>query len=159
MVRPRDCSSTASVKSGAPSGWTGSRVVDGAGFGKDPAVLDPPPEQPNHEIKISAARNEFEPFQIILRSDDADVESVDIDVTDLHGPGSLTLSKKTITTYIECYIDLKMPLSIEGRSGEWPDPLVPRVDTYDHEPRNAFPFKLVKTSQSIDLVRRVRAPS
>jgi hypothetical protein len=43
-----------------------------------------------------------------------------------------------------------MPSSIEGRSGEWPDPLVPRVDTYDHEPRNAFPFKLVKRrNQSI----------
>jgi hypothetical protein len=54
--------------------------------------FDPPPEQPNHEINISAARNEFEPFQVILRSDDADVESVDIDVTDLRGPGSLTLS-------------------------------------------------------------------
>src|SRR5207244_1138300 len=42
----------------------------------------------------------------------------------------------------ERYLDLKTPSSITGGTGEWPDPLVPRVDRYAGEKRNGFPMKL-----------------
>ena len=29
-----------------------------------------------------------------------------------------------------------------GETGEWPDPLIPRIDSYYQERRNAFPFQL-----------------
>ncbi len=104
---------------------------------------DPPPRELSHDIKISAARNEFEPFQLVLRGED-DIDGIDIDPSDLRGPGGSSLSKNNITIYYERYLDLKIPSSVEGGTGEWPDPLVPRVDHYNHERRNAFPFKILK---------------
>src|SRR5437773_100514 len=44
---------------------------------------DPEPSPAKHVGSVSAARNEFEPFQIILKSQSADIADVDLDVTDL----------------------------------------------------------------------------
>jgi hypothetical protein len=95
-------------------------------------------------IKLSSARNEFEPFQVVLRADNSDFNSVDIRVTDLRGPEGMISSQSNITVYLEAYLDLRMPSSIDGASGEFPDPLIPRIDRYTHEKRSAFPFKLTK---------------
>ena len=93
---------------------------------------------------MSAAGNEFEPFQIILKSQSADIADVDLDVTDLRNSGNHVLSKSNITTYFERYLDLNKPSSIDGGDGEWPDPLIPRIDRYAKERRNAFPFRLLR---------------
>ena len=45
-----------------------------------------------------------------------------------------------MTVYREDFVNLQRPSSIEGGEGLWPDPLVPRVDRYANEARNAFPF-------------------
>jgi hypothetical protein len=37
---------------------------------------------------------------------------------------------------------LKEPSSIDGGAGEWPDPLIPRIDRYYQQRRNGFPFTL-----------------
>ena len=105
---------------------------------------DPVPKELNQKVRISAARNEFEPFQVILRGDNSDGETVDIEVTDLRGPNNALVPKSNIAVYLERFLDLKTPSEVEGSTGELPDPLVPRVDRYFHERRNAFPFKLSK---------------
>src|ERR1051326_4223353 len=105
---------------------------------------DQAPKELNRAVNISAARNEFEPFQIVLRMQASDIHGVDVDITDLSGPAGAAISKNYITPYLERFLDLKMPSSIDGGAGEWPDPLVPRVDRYTHERRNAFPFDLTK---------------
>ena len=76
----------------------------------------------------------------MLHADGRDVSGVDIEVSDLHGKGGTLSSKKYITVYLERFLNLKTPSSITGSAGEWPDPLVPRVDRYANEKRNAFPF-------------------
>ena len=38
------------------------------------------------------------------------------------------------------YLEVKTPSSVEGHAGPWPDPLIPDVDAYAGEKRNAFPF-------------------
>ena len=105
---------------------------------------DSEPAQPERVVKIHAARNEFEPFQVILRAEANDIDDVDVDVTDLERSDGALLPKKHISVYAERYIALKTPSAVDGSTGEWPDPLVPRVDSYAHEKRNAFPFKLLK---------------
>jgi hypothetical protein len=101
----------------------------------------PPPEHPSHEVRISAARNEFEPFQIVLRAENREIKTIDVDFSDLRGARDV-IHKKNIGAYLEQYIDLSTPSSIAGGSGEWPDALIPKVDSYARERRNAFPFKL-----------------
>src|SRR6185295_9723821 len=44
----------------------------------------------------------------------------------------------------EKYVKLDRASSIEGDAGMWPDALIPRVDRYAGEKRNAFPFSLAR---------------
>ena len=104
--------------------------------------LDPIPRKPADFVELWAARNEFEPFQIVLRGEGQDLPGVDIEVTDLAGPKEIISAKDNITIYFEYYIRLKSPSSIEGAAGDWPDPLIPRIDRYTGEKRNAFPMRL-----------------
>ena len=47
--------------------------------------LDPVPGAPAKSADLFAGRNEFEPFQIVLRAEGKDLADVDIDVSDLQG--------------------------------------------------------------------------
>jgi hypothetical protein len=102
---------------------------------------DTMPEKAAHGVKIQAARNEFEPFQLALRAQGQDLEAVDVEVSNLQGKTEIP-SEKYVSIYFEQYVNLTRPSSITGGTGEWPDPLIPRIDRYANEKRNAFPFKL-----------------
>ena len=102
--------------------------------------LDPVPIVPAKSVELYAGRNEFEPFQIVLRAKSEDLPGVDIDVSDLRTLKGDEISGKNVTVYLEQFVKLERPSSIEGGEGLWPDPLIPRVDRYTNEPRNAFPF-------------------
>jgi hypothetical protein len=104
--------------------------------------FDNPPDKLKDSVEIEAARNEFEPFQIVFRAGAEDVDGMDVDVSDFEGPDHAVLSKNNITVYFERYLDLPQPSSIEGAAGEWPDALIPRIDRYFGERRNAFPFRV-----------------
>jgi glycosyl hydrolase family 123 len=105
---------------------------------------DTVPDKLPNSVHISAARNEFESFQIVFRADLDDLEGLDLQTTDLKGPEGAVLSANNVAIYFVRYLDLPKPSSIEGGSGEWPDALIPRVDRYSGEKRNAFPFKLLR---------------
>jgi hypothetical protein len=102
--------------------------------------LDPVPGVPEKDVDLHAGRNEFEPFQIVLRAQSKDLSGVDIDFSDLRTSEGAEISSKNVTVYLEEFVNLDRPSSIEGGEGLWPDPLIPRVDRYANEARNAFPF-------------------
>ena len=102
--------------------------------------LDPVPSAPVKSVDLYAGRNEFEPFQIVLRAKSKDLSGVDIDFSDFRTAEGAEISGKNVTVYLEEFVNLKRPSSIEGGEGLWPDPLIPRVDRYANEARNAFPF-------------------
>lgn len=106
-------------------------------------VSDPAPSF-HGGVTLHAASNEFEPFQIVLRNDSEAMPDVDIEISDLAGPEGAVISSNEVAIYFEQYLTLSRASSIDGGVGEWPDPLIPRVDRYDHERRNAFPFTLPK---------------
>lgn len=103
---------------------------------------DAAPRDASQSVALRAARNEFEPFQVVLQTNGGVVEDVDVAAGDLAGPGGATIAGRHITVYLERYINLAKPSSVEGAAGEWPDALIPRVDRYFGEKRNAFPFRL-----------------
>ena len=103
---------------------------------------DAEPANPARVAKIHAARNEFEPFQLALRAQGQDLNAVDVEVSDLRSNKGIIPADQYITVYLEQFLDLAKPSSLTGGTGEWPDPLVPRMDRYANEKRNAFPFKL-----------------
>src|SRR5438477_3636831 len=103
---------------------------------------DKPPEATKNPVQLYASRNEFESFQAIFRAESQNIQGADVEVSDLKNPRRGEIAKANVTIYFERYLNLAQPSSIEGAAGEWPDPLIPRVDRYAKEKRNAFPFNL-----------------
>ncbi len=103
---------------------------------------DPAPSAPQKTARIEAARNEFEPFQLVLSSAAADIRGVDVEASELRGPAGSVIPARNVAVYLEEFVRLQNASSVDKTSGEWPDPLVPRVDGYAGEKRNAFPFVL-----------------
>jgi hypothetical protein len=93
-------------------------------------------------ISIAAARNEYESFQIIVTAGSESLSNVDVAVSNLTSSTGGRISKKNIHIYKVAYINLAEPSNLDGGTGEWPDALVPKVDDYAKEKRNAFPFSV-----------------
>lgn len=104
--------------------------------------FDPVPKSPSKSVELHAGRNEFEPFQIVLRAKTKELANVDISFADFQSSEGGEISRNNVTAYLQTFVDLKRPSSLEGGVGLWPDPLIPRVDRYAGEARNAFPFRV-----------------
>ena len=104
------------------------------------SLLIPVPSVQAKSVDLYAGRNEFEPFQIVLRARSEGISGVDIEFSDFRTAEGASIARKYVTVYLEAFVNLKRPSSIEGGDGLWPDPLIPRMDRYAHEARNAFPF-------------------
>ena len=106
---------------------------------------DPAPYPLQRRADVFAARNEFEPFQLVLRAETNDAAGIDVEFSDLRlKDGSGVIPKENITVYLERFVHLSQPSSLEGGVGDWPDPLVPRIDRYAQERRNSFPFDVAQ---------------
>jgi hypothetical protein len=89
--------------------------------------------------RISAARNEFESFQVVMSAGAAPLRDVNVSLASpLQGPGG-TIPARNVTIYREAYLDIKHPSDLEGSKGRWPDALIPKVDPFYGEHRDAFP--------------------
>ncbi len=81
---------------------------------------------------LAAARGECQGFQISVPPP---AEKVRASASPLSGPGKAI----ELRLYREEWIDVRTPSNIEGKSGLWPDPLIPLVDSYANESRRAVP--------------------
>jgi hypothetical protein len=89
-----------------------------------------PLEQPHvaASIAISAARNEYEPFQVIVHAGSNGLARVNATVSDFRSSDAHVISNSNVTLYREEYVNITTPSpnSREG-GGWWPDALVPFV--------------------------------
>jgi hypothetical protein len=86
-------------------------------------------------VHLKSARNEWEGFQIAIRSDDG-AAGVNVSVTELSGPGGSTIPAENVLLYREHFLDIKSasPISVtlhERVPGLYPDPLIPFNDPFD----------------------------
>jgi hypothetical protein len=102
---------------------------------------DPFPVKPARDAVMMAARNEFEAFQIVLRSMYA-ADGLDVTTTDLKDRSGNAIPSRFIQIYLVDTVPVTTPSREFGEVGEWPDPLLPRIDAFFHERRTAFPFSL-----------------
>jgi hypothetical protein len=91
-------------------------------------------------IDLDAARGEFEPFQIAIAGGTAGITELHVDKAALvrDDDATITLPATAIRLYQEARTYIRYASSVEGASGYWPDPLIPDVDGYAGQPRNAF---------------------
>lgn len=88
---------------------------------------------------LHAARNEFEPFQVVVQAGTGALSGVRAVASALTGPAG-TIPAGEVRLYRLGYLNLTTPSNVEGGTGLWPDPLIPDVDEVANEKRNAFPF-------------------
>jgi Domain of unknown function (DUF4091) len=122
---------------------------------------DPPGTQ--HVVKISAARNEFESFQIHVQAAASTIQ-FGITVTDFVNSktGDRIPASTNVFVSREAYLNVTHLSDLNGRLGVTPDPLVPAVDPYFHEARNAFPEAIPPSetrSAWVDVLVPANAPS
>ena len=104
--------------------------------------LDAFPNAPVITAGLHAARNEFESFQIVLRADDKDAAGIDVEISELRTKAGNEIPPNNAMVYLEQFVNITRPSLLGGQAGPWPDALIPRVDRYTHERRDAFPFVL-----------------
>jgi hypothetical protein len=103
---------------------------------------DPPPPTEG-SISLSCARNEFCAFQIAVSAPAGAAATVsDVSLSDLAGPCGATLSGAASMVYREGFLNVTTPSNAAGLTGQWPDPLIPKVDAFFGETRNAFPARI-----------------
>src|SRR2546423_10042707 len=84
---------------------------------------------------IKAARNEYEPFQIVVRAGGEGLKGVNVEASDLRGEDGHVIDRRHITLYREHYVEVTQPSpkSKEG-AGWYPDALIPIVNPPDGRP-------------------------
>src|SRR5262245_9139758 len=87
---------------------------------------------------LSAAKNEFEAFQIVVR-DPSGVRGVAAEASSLTGPAGAEIPASAVRFYRVDLITLDQRSDAEGGTGRWPDALIPAIDDLDGTPRNGFP--------------------
>lgn len=120
-------------------------------------VMQDRPPQPLHVVTLEAARNEFEPFQVVLRADGGNLTNVDARMSDLIGPGGAIIPSENVTLYRAWYVTVTEASGHGGLGdgvpgnprapGEYVDPLIPFFDPYD--PRHfavGTPFSIQQNS-------------
>ncbi len=81
-------------------------------------------------ISLAAARNEYEPFQIIVHAGKRPLSGVNATATDLRSARGGVISASNLTFYREHYVHVTVPSenSAEGR-GWYPDALIPMASS------------------------------
>src|SRR6266513_3326924 len=86
----------------------------------------------NTTASIKAARNEYEPFQIVVRAGGEGLKSVNLEASDLRGEDGHVIERRHVALYREHYIEVTQPSpkSKEG-AGWYPDALIPFLIPFD----------------------------
>ncbi len=113
---------------------------------EDPNIKVRPGAVPgaNRFITLKAAKNEYEPFQIVVYDDEGgSLQQVTASATDLEGPDGGAIEAGNISLYRVHLIEIKRGSHKPEREsdlGFWPDALIPFTDVYYGEQRNGAPF-------------------
>jgi hypothetical protein len=83
----------------------------------------------NRQVALSAARNEWESFQILLRSD-VPIQGIRLEPAVLQGPGGAVLDVSQVRTYREHQLHLERGTqrNTDFKPDWYPDPLIPQLD-------------------------------
>jgi len=91
----------------------------------------PAPTDEDATVRLSAARGEFEPVQVVLRPKQA-LSGVTASISDLSGDGG-TIPASSVDILRVGYVFVHTPTDQQGAVGWWPDPLPPLDESVDLE--------------------------
>lgn len=89
--------------------------------------------------QIEAARNEYEMFQIAISNPGGTLRITDVNFSLPSLPDGNLSDVERVMIYRAGYMNVTSTSSSEGATGLWPDAMIPKIDSYACEQRNAFP--------------------
>jgi hypothetical protein len=95
---------------------------------------------------LPCARNEYCSFQAVISTEVNDLAGVDVSLSDFTAVSGARIPADNATLYREGFLNVFYRSSEQGDIGEWPDPLIPKVDPEYGELRNAFPVDVRRIS-------------
>ncbi|MBI2432713.1 MAG: DUF4091 domain-containing protein [Candidatus Hydrogenedentes bacterium] len=101
----------------------------------------PAPVAAGNAVNLSAARNEADAAQVIVRPAKTLAHSV-WDCTNFLGPGGASIPAAALEILRVGYVEVKVPTDPSGKEGAWPDPLLPVIGAVDLEGGVNHPFWL-----------------
>lgn len=99
----------------------------------------PAPGKKGSSVRISAARNEAEAAQLVIRPGKA-VRGLTAAASDLKGPGRSIISSGQVEILRVRYVNVTTPTDSVGVAGDWPDPLPPFIAPINLEPGRNQPL-------------------
>jgi hypothetical protein len=100
-------------------------------------------------ISLAAAKQEYADWQVLVTANGEDLTNVDVSVSNFTDGFGNIIPSSDATIYLERPLNVFYPSRLQYSDvGEWPDPLVPKVDPFVHETRNAFPFGVNRISKA-----------
>lgn len=118
-----------------------ARIIEG------PVKVRPYGALPSSSASLVCARNEICSFQVVVTASGEDCPGVDVDVSGF-ARGASRIPAANVIIYREEFLNIFYRSNVEGDFGEWPDPLIPKVDPEYGERRNAFPYDLRRISRA-----------
>lgn len=98
-------------------------------------------------ISLAAAQQEYADWQVMVTANGQDLSNVDVTVSNFSDRLGDIIPFSNATIYFEKPLNVFYPSRVQWiEVGEWPDPLVPKVDPFVGEVRNAFPFAVNRIS-------------
>jgi len=91
---------------------------------------EPVPKIDMDAAHVSVARNEYEPFQMVL-SPAEDLRDLSIDFGPVKSQSGDTLDTSNLTVHRVEYVDVQRPTDDFGTVGPWPDPILPITEPFD----------------------------
>lgn len=94
-------------------------------------------------IQLKSARNEYEPFQIVINGGNDGLKNVTVGASDLKSKDDSVIDSKNVYIYREHYLEVKTPSpKSPAKSGGWyPDALIPLIDPYKNVPLTGGRFQ------------------
>jgi hypothetical protein len=100
-------------------------------------------------ISLAAAQQEYADWQVLVTGSGEDLSNMDVTLSNFTDGKGNTIPASNGTIYFERYLNVFYSSRLQGSDlGEWPDPLVPKVDPFVHQVRNAFPFAVNRISRA-----------
>ena len=95
---------------------------------------------------IEAVGNQYASTQILVQARNEELMGVNFAISNFSDGAGNTIPASNATLYFEKFINASYVSRAQGDIGEWPDALIPKVDPFVGETRNAFPFNINRIS-------------
>lgn len=108
-----------------------------------------------NSLTVHSARNQYISWQVLVEANQEDLTGVNLTVSDFVDGSGHRIPSTNAVIYLEKYVNAAYPSRETSDIGEYPDPLIPKVDPFLGQARNAFPFGINRISPAYRIYPRV----